>query len=63
MSRNSKNARRTQQRKEMSKLRTGGGSGPAKTTPKHGKTKAWWQVGGGTYTAFVKGGKKKQSED
>ena len=64
MSRNSKNAKRIQQAREMSKTRTGGGSGPSSTSPKHGKKKAWWQVGNGSYTAFIKGdGKKKRGGD
>ncbi len=58
MSRNSKNAKRIQQAREMSKTRTGGGSGPASTAAKHGKTKAWWQLG--SYSSFVKGGKKRK---
>ena len=65
MSRNSKNARRIAARKEMSKLRLGGGKGPARTSPQHGKKKAWWQLG--SYTSFVKGGskasKRRQQED
>ena len=38
MSRNSKNARRIQQARDMSKMRLGGGKGPSQTTPKHGKS-------------------------
>lgn len=56
MSRNSKNAQRNKAAKDMSATRTSGGSGPAKTTPKHGKKKAWWQVFP-SYGAFVRGGK------
>lgn len=37
MSRNSKNAQRTQQRKEWSARRKNGNPGPKSTTPKHGK--------------------------
>ena len=62
MSRNSKNARRIAARKEMSKLRQGGGAGPARTTPKHEKKNAWWQIGNGSYSAFVKGKKKRPEE-
>lgn len=57
MSRNNKNAKRIAARKEMSKIRLGGGSGPAKTAPKHEKKNAWWQKFH-TYGAFVRGGKK-----
>jgi hypothetical protein len=61
MSKNSKNAKRIQQAKEISKLHAGGGKGPAKTGAKHGKKNAWWQVGFGSYRDFVQGkGKKKQ---
>lgn len=63
MSRNSKNARRTAARKEMSKLRQSGGGGPKQTTPKHGKKRAWWQVGNGTYAAFIKGKPKRGGGD
>lgn len=56
MSRNSKNARRIAARKEMSKLRLGGGAGPARTAAKHGKKNAWWQRG--SYSTFIKGGAK-----
>lgn len=61
MSRNSKNASRIKAAKEMSALRTKGGKGPAKTTPKHGKTRAWWQKYD-SYKAFCSGGKKPQGE-
>jgi len=37
MSRNSKNARRTEERKQWSKVRLGGGKGPSRTTPKKDK--------------------------
>jgi hypothetical protein len=56
MSRNSKNAKRIQAAKEMSKARQGGSPGPARTQAKHGKKNAWWQKG--DYSSFVKGGKK-----
>lgn len=61
MSRNSKNARRIAARKEMSKIRQGGGAGPAKTTPKHGKKNAWWQRFT-TYSGFLRGSKKQRPE-
>ncbi len=64
MSRNSKNAKRIQAAREMSKTRQSGGAGPSSTAAKHGKKKAWWQVGNGSYTAFIKGdGKKKRGAD
>lgn len=62
MSRNSKNARRIAARKEMSKTRLNGGSGPAKTQPKHGKKNAWWQKFQ-SYAAFAKGSKKQKIEE
>lgn len=61
MSRNSKNAKRIQAAKEMSKVRLGGGSGPSRTAAQHGKKNAWWQKG--DYTAFVKSGKKSARRD
>ncbi len=60
MSRNSKNATRIAARKAMSRLRQGGGSGPAKTQPKHGKKNAWWQKFQ-SYAAFAKGSKKQKT--
>ena len=57
MSRNSKNARRFRAAKEMSALHATGGKGPAKTTPKHGKTRAWWQKFA-SYAGYIAGGKK-----
>ncbi len=57
MSKNSKNAKRIAARKEMSKLRLSGGSGPARTAPKHEKKNAWWQRFP-SYGAFIRGGKK-----
>lgn len=62
MSRNNKNAKRIAAAKEMSKLRQGGGSGPARTSPKHGKKNAWWQKFQ-SYAAFIKGGKNKKSAE
>lgn len=55
MSKNNKNAKRIAAAKEMSKTRLAGGKGPSRTTPKHGKKNAWWQVGSRSYTAYVKG--------
>lgn len=43
MSRNSKNARRNQEAKQWSATRKGGGKGPSRTEPKHGKKNAWFQ--------------------
>ena len=63
MSRNNKNAKRIAAAKEMSKTRLGGGKGPARTSPKHGKKNAWWQKFA-SYAAFLKGGKTpKKSAD
>lgn len=59
MSRNSKNARLHREAKEMGKLRQGGGKGPSRTTPKHGKKNAWWQRYS-TYSSFVAGGKRNE---
>ena len=58
MSKNSKNAKRHQQAREMSKSRQAGNPGPAKTKPVHSKKNAWWQKFR-SYTEFVKGNKKK----
>ena len=56
MSKNNKNAKRIAAAKEMSKIRLGGGKGPARTEPKHGKKNAWWQKFP-SYTAYIRGGK------
>jgi hypothetical protein len=45
MSANSKRSRQNRAAKEWSAQRRGGRPGPAKTTPRHKKTKAWYQVG------------------
>jgi len=45
MSANSKRSRQNRVAKEWSSQRKGGRSGPAKTTPKHGKKNAWHQRG------------------
>ncbi len=55
MSKNSKNAQRIKAAKDMSATRKNGGKGPSKTTPKHGKTRAWWQTGDRLYRSFAKG--------
>lgn len=54
MSRNSKNARLVKEAKDRN--RTKGFTGPAKTTPKHGKKNAWWQKFP-SYNAFISGRK------
>jgi hypothetical protein len=61
MSHNNKNAQRIQAAREMSKKRLGGGKGPEKTTPAHGKKNAWWQKFS-SYSTFIKGGKKPKAE-
>jgi hypothetical protein len=58
MSRNSKSARNVARRKANTAARQSGG-GPKQTAPKHGKKNAWWQVGNGTYAAFIKGKPKR----
>lgn len=63
MSRNSKNARNVARRKANTAARQSGGGGPKSTTPKHGKKNAWWQVGNGSYTAFIKGKAKRQNTE
>jgi hypothetical protein len=65
MSRNSKNARRVEQRKQWTAVRKGGG-GPSQTEAKHGKKRAWFQLyeDHGAYMASMKkGGKKAQRRD
>jgi len=58
VSRNSKNARVMAKAREITALHLKGEKGPSRTGSKHGKVKAWWQSGSGTYSAFIKGGKK-----
>lgn len=60
MSRQSKQAKRLQAAREMSKLHVSGGKGPSSTTPKHGKKNAWWQKFR-SYADFIKGPKKTSS--
>jgi hypothetical protein len=55
MSRNSKNAQRIVKAREMSASRKNGNGGPAQTTAKHGKKKAWWQTSDRQYRTFAKG--------
>jgi hypothetical protein len=54
MSRQSKNARNLAKAREFSRIRKEGGrsSSPG---PKHQKKNAWWQIGSGSYSAFIKG--------
>lgn len=61
MSRQSKNARNLARAKACSEVRKSGGRGPAKTSPQHGKTKAWWQL----FRSFGEfaAGKGKKSRD
>jgi hypothetical protein len=60
MSRQSKQAKRLQAAREISKTRVAGGHGPSSTTPKHGKKNAWWQKFR-SYADFIKGPKKTSS--
>lgn len=62
MSRNSKNARNVARRKANTLARQNGDGGPSQTAAKHGKKNAWWQVGNGSYSTFVKGKKKRPEE-
>lgn len=43
MSRNNKNARLIKEAKNWAKVRQGGGVGPTKTQPKHGKVNVRWK--------------------
>lgn len=61
MSRNSKNAQRIQRSKEMSESRKNGHPGPSQTQPKHGKKRAWWQLG--DYRTFARGKPTKSHDD
>lgn len=63
MSRQSKNAKNLARAAGFSKIRKEGGRSPAKTSPKHGKTKAWWQVGNGDYASFTKGKKRTEQAE
>lgn len=57
MSRNSKGAKRNAAAKQISATRVAGGSGPARTEPKHGKKNAWWQKFP-SYNAWFSGAKR-----
>ena len=58
MSRNSKNAQRMVAAREISATRKSGGSGPKRTTAKHGKKKAFFQLFD-THRAWLNSLKKK----
>jgi len=62
MSRNSKNATRIMDARKMAEIHKNGGKGPAKTAPKHGKKKAWWQKFP-SYRAYIKGAKAQKQAD
>lgn len=49
MSRQKKNARNLATAKQFSELRKGGGHGPERTTPKHGKTARVFEPGSKAY--------------
>jgi hypothetical protein len=55
MSRQSKNARNLAKAKVITAMHLRGEKGPARTGTS-AKKKAWWQLG--SYSSFVKGGKK-----
>jgi hypothetical protein len=62
MSRNSKTAKRLVAAKQISAQRKNGNKGPAATTPKHNKKKAWWQMFP-SYGAYLRGGKRQKAEE
>ncbi len=73
MSRNSKNARLTAERKNNRRAKNGGptgpistgNKGPSRTEPKHGKRKAWFQLYD-THSEFLKaqkGGAKRERQE
>lgn len=62
MSRNSKTAKRLVASKQISAQRKNGNKGPAKTTAKHNKKKAWWQMFP-SYGAYIRGGKRQKTEE
>lgn len=57
MSRNSKNATNIARARKFAQMHKNGEKGPARTTPKHGKARAWWLLG--DYKSFVSGSKKR----
>jgi hypothetical protein len=56
MSRNSKNATRIRQAREVTAMHKNAGRGPAKTKPLHEKKNAWWQKFP-SYGAYIRGEK------
>jgi len=56
MSANNKRARQLQTARAYSAERKNGRKGPAKTTPKHTKKKAWYQVGNARIVKQTEGG-------
>lgn len=61
MSRQSKNARNLAKARQITEMHKRGEKGPSRTgTTK--KKNAWWQVGNGSYSAFIKGKKTKPQE-
>jgi len=73
MSRNSKNARRIREMKDNRRAKNGGptgpvstgNKGPARTEPKHGKKRAWFQLfdSHADYMKSLKGGKKRERQE
>lgn len=63
MSRQSKNARNLARAARITAMHKNGEKGPAKTSPQHGKVRAWWQVGHGDYVDFVKGKGKNRNQE
>ncbi len=61
MSRQSKNARNLAKARQITAMHKNGEKGPARTGSSK-KKNAWWQVGNGSYTTFVKG-KPKRGRD
>ncbi len=61
MSRQSKNARVLAKAREITALHLKGEKGPSRTGSSK-KKNAWWQVGNGSYSTFVKGKKGKTQE-
>lgn len=62
MSRQSKNARNLAKARQITAMHKNGEKGPSRTGSSQ-KKNAWWQVGNGSYTTFVKGKPKRgQSE-
>lgn len=62
MSRQSKNARNLAKARDITKMHQNGEKGPSHTGTSK-KKNAWWQVGKGDYTSFVKGKGKSRQQD